>query len=420
MRLTLQIRRDSCVDVVDVEHPFGNRADSRSLAERLSPSFASRPCDRFAFLEDDDAAGSSCDRLPLTGAYPRAPRESRHGEEKRSLANACSVHRPEPLGLTASRLHLKPMSGSAGCQRNPATTACDFVAGAPAQSVIPHAAAPRSAARMRVSCRSCGILATYRCVETSFQRPVQPRRATAPMSCQRSAFSDYLERLAAADRWTYRAGVESAAEPAAWAAIALAGYGEADAAARARRLARRVCSRPTAPSASPPPRPSRVGRPASPCSRGASSISAASPQRFRSHIERAAAWSLADRGKTAPRSPQIGHDTTLVGWSWAADTASWLEPTCFFVLGLDRGGLRRPSARARKGVRLIADRLLPDGGANYGNTIVLGQPLLPHVAADAALAMSALAGAADRRTCASNGRSTTSKSTSAPRPRPRR
>ena len=28
---------------------------------------------------------------------------------------------------------------------------------------------------------------------------------------------------------------------------------------------------------------------------------------------------------------------------------------------------------------MLVDRLLPDGGCNYGNTIVLGQELLPHV-----------------------------------------
>jgi hypothetical protein len=117
---------------------------------------------------------------------------------------------------------------------------------------------------------------------------------------------------------------------------------------------------------------------------------AAETRRFQRNIEAAVAWSLADRGKAAPRSPQIGHDTELVGWSWAAATHSWLEPTCFFVLGLRAAGCGE-HPRVREGVRLIADRLLPNGGANYGNTIVLGQPLLPHVQ-PTGLAMLALAG----------------------------
>jgi len=108
------------------------------------------------------------------------------------------------------------------------------------------------------------------------------------------------------------------------------------------------------------------------------------------HAARAAAWSLNDRGKAAPRSPQIGHDTELIGWSWAANTHSWLEPTCFFVLGLRAAGFGE-HPRVREGMRLIVDRLLPTGGANYGNTIVLGQPLLPHPQ-PTGLAMLALGG----------------------------
>jgi hypothetical protein len=36
-------------------------------------------------------------------------------------------------------------------------------------------------------------------------------------------------------------------------------------------------------------------------------------------------------------------------------------------------------SRTREAVQLLVDRLLPSGGCNYGNTIVLGQELLPHV-----------------------------------------
>jgi hypothetical protein len=111
---------------------------------------------------------------------------------------------------------------------------------------------------------------------------------------------------------------------------------------------------------------------------------------FKSNIERAATWALSARGKTTSRSPHIGHNTELVGWSWAAETHSWLEPTCLFVMGLRAAGYR-DHARVREGIRLIVDRLLPLGGANYGNTVVLGQPLIPHIQ-PTGLAMLALAG----------------------------
>jgi hypothetical protein len=114
--------------------------------------------------------------------------------------------------------------------------------------------------------------------------------------------------------------------------------------------------------------------------------------RFTAQVDRAARWSLAEFGETSPRSPMIGHDTTLNGWSWAANTHSWLEPTCFFILGLRAAGYGR-HARTAEGERLVLDRLLPSGGANYGNTIVLGQPLLPHVQ-PTGIAMWALAHAA--------------------------
>jgi hypothetical protein len=120
---------------------------------------------------------------------------------------------------------------------------------------------------------------------------------------------------------------------------------------------------------------------------------AAHERRFSKNVERAARWALANHGKSAPRSPEVGHDSTLVGWSWAAATHSWLEPTCYFVLGLAEAGYSQ-HPRRREGLRLIADRLLPAGGANYGNTIVLGQPLLPHIQ-PSGLAMLALAGRED-------------------------
>jgi hypothetical protein len=37
-------------------------------------------------------------------------------------------------------------------------------------------------------------------------------------------------------------------------------------------------------------------------------------------------------------------------------------------------------ARSREAVRLLTDRLLSGGGCNYGNTTVLDQELMPHVA----------------------------------------
>ncbi|MEX0613597.1 MAG: hypothetical protein WD738_20730 [Pirellulales bacterium] len=95
-------------------------------------------------------------------------------------------------------------------------------------------------------------------------------------------------------------------------------------------------------------------------------------------IERAVQWALAERGRTRRRGPLARHDTTLAGWSWAENTHSWVEPTAMFVLALKAVGHGR-HPRTREAIRLLSDRLLPTGGCNYGNTIVLDQVLLPHV-----------------------------------------
>jgi hypothetical protein len=199
-----------------------------------------------------------------------------------------------------------------------------------------------------------------------------------------------LEALVAAKRWRYRASASSGAEPAAWSALALAAHGLVE---EARGPASWLASL-QQPDGS-------VGisevetTPCWPTSLALWAWVVAGRLRqsdqFDVHINAAIDWAIANRGKSAPRAHYIGHDTELIGWSWAADTHSWLEPTCMFVLAMRAAGYA-DHPRVREGVRLIVDRLLPDGGANYGNTIVLGQPLLPHVQ-PTALAMIALAAA---------------------------
>jgi hypothetical protein len=60
------------------------------------------------------------------------------------------------------------------------------------------------------------------------------------------------------------------------------------------------------------------------------------------------------------------------------------------VLALKAAGYTQHS-RTREAVSLLVDRLLPDGGCNYGNTMVLGQQLRPHLQ-PTGLTLAALAG----------------------------
>jgi hypothetical protein len=89
-------------------------------------------------------------------------------------------------------------------------------------------------------------------------------------------------------------------------------------------------------------------------------------------------WLVACKGRTLSHSDDplhiAGHDTSLVGWPWVAETHSWLEPTAMAVLALRRAGMSNHE-RAREGVRLIRDRELDTGGWNYGNKSVFGRSL---------------------------------------------
>jgi hypothetical protein len=89
-------------------------------------------------------------------------------------------------------------------------------------------------------------------------------------------------------------------------------------------------------------------------------------------------WLLKTKGTPTEQTPDVGHDTHLIGWSWADNTHSWLEPTAFAVLALRARGLQ-DHARAKEAVRLMENRLLDSGGCNYGNTTVFGRELRPHV-----------------------------------------
>jgi hypothetical protein len=106
--------------------------------------------------------------------------------------------------------------------------------------------------------------------------------------------------------------------------------------------------------------------------------------------ERAAAWLLATKGIAEQPNTIMGHDTTLQAWPWVEGTHSWVEPTAIGLLALKSSGLNA-HPRCREAVRLILDRMLPSGGWNQGNKIVLGRVLRPQIQ-PTGLALAALAG----------------------------
>ncbi|MBI2823563.1 MAG: hypothetical protein HYX69_02595 [Planctomycetia bacterium] len=212
---------------------------------------------------------------------------------------------------------------------------------------------------------------------------------------------DFLDGQTA---WSYHPGSAPASEPTAWAALALAAYGRQAAAQRARDgLAAAQTSsgavgvrRDGASPGWPTPLAILAWNLVSPTRDGLGSDAASSEPTDREHAAasgRAVQWLLSIRGNTSGRPPYTGHDTTLAGWPWVEGTHSWIEPTALSVLALKAVG-QGDHPRTQEAERLLLDRLLAGGGCNYGNTVVLGQELLPHVQ-PTGLALLALVGSKD-------------------------
>lgn len=210
---------------------------------------------------------------------------------------------------------------------------------------------------------------------------------------------ELLQRLAADAGLGYHAATEPATEPTALAALALIAWGRAaEAQAKLQWLASLQAadgSLGTGPRQPAPAWPTPLAVLAWMAGNAALDNSPTSlPRRppWSRHVRAAVHWLLNSEGKKTPSRGE-GHDTQLVGWPWVLGTHSWVEPTALAVLALKATGYGS-HPRTREAVRLLIDRLLPDGGCNYGNTIVLGQQLVPHVQ-PTGLALMALAGERD-------------------------
>lgn len=188
-----------------------------------------------------------------------------------------------------------------------------------------------------------------------------------------------LDQLAGRSAWGYRAHGSPATEPTAYAALALASHGRAaDAEAGLRWLAdlqSESGSLGINAAEHAPWWPTALATLAwAAHERGVEDR----PGPFRAAIDKATQWSRVHKGKPTPPSDEMGHNTLLVGWPWVEGTHSWIEPTALNVAALKATGFS-DHERTREAVRLLIDRLLPGGGCNYGNTVVLRQELRPHL-----------------------------------------
>jgi len=105
---------------------------------------------------------------------------------------------------------------------------------------------------------------------------------------------------------------------------------------------------------------------------------AGASERWQHAADRAVVWMRSLHGEAADPTPLYGHDPTLRGWPWVETTHSWVEPTSIAVLALKAAGCSF-GLRVREAIAMLLDRMLPGGGWNYGNTVVLGNTLRAHV-----------------------------------------
>ncbi len=94
---------------------------------------------------------------------------------------------------------------------------------------------------------------------------------------------------------------------------------------------------------------------------------------------------IADRllsleGRVVKADPEVADmldiDLQLLGWPWAEETFSWVEPTAWACIALRAAG-QGDHPRVGEGLRLILDRAFDTGGVNYGNRFVLGKATEP-------------------------------------------
>jgi hypothetical protein len=196
-----------------------------------------------------------------------------------------------------------------------------------------------------------------------------------------------LDQLSDSANWSYQPGGAVAAEPLALAALAMTAHGRSQAAARAcDRLAQMQAADGGLPAAG-------LSATCWPTGWAVLAWSQTDRRKYREAISRAINCILSLHGRTMESLADVGHNPRLDGWPWVAGTHPWSEPTAINLLALKATG-RAEHPRARDAVAMLIDRLLPEGGSNYGNTTVLGQMLRAHIE-PTGLVTTALAGEVD-------------------------
>lgn len=97
------------------------------------------------------------------------------------------------------------------------------------------------------------------------------------------------------------------------------------------------------------------------------------------------------KGVQLPPSAVNRQDNSIQGWSWIAETFSWVEPTAWCLLAVKKvkkNGSAVDIQRIVDAESLLIDRCCARGGWNYGNANMLGKELEPYVPTTAIALMS--------------------------------
>jgi len=123
-------------------------------------------------------------------------------------------------------------------------------------------------------------------------------------------------------------------------------------------------------------------------------------------LHNAVRWLLGAKGKEAQWiwrwkfrmiDTAVRFDPAKYGWNWISGTTSWVIPTAFSLIALQK--VRRRSLfggaelaeRVETGTAMLFDRMCPGGGWNAGNGVAFGVPCFPYIDATA-IALLALRG----------------------------
>ena len=219
---------------------------------------------------------------------------------------------------------------------------------------------------------------------------------------------ELFDRLAAAVPCGYHPTEPAASEPTALAALALSAAGRNQAAGKALDWLAAVqqadgsvsaTAQPDAPGAD------QLGSPRG----GTSSSPLPWQERGRGNggdsTPHFVAWLLQARRRDA-QAGDVGHNSELVGWPYGSPARiPGVEPAAEIAVLALRASGHADHARTQEAICLLIDRLLSTGGCNYGNTIVLGRELRPHVGRQLGVAMLATTDPAGYKTAALGDRS---------------